>query len=261
MYRLVPVLLCAAWFACGDPAGAAGRPADPARAAASDTLRVHLGPPDAGADAFVALPAGQGHAPGLIVVHEWWGLNAQIREVARRLALQGYVAIVPDLYHGKVAGDAEQAHVLTRGLDRDEALGVLEGALGWLRAQPRTAKARAGVVGFCMGGALAERWALRGGDLAAVVMFYGSPETDPSKLAGLRAPLQGHFGADDDGIPAKKVEELRTGLAKAGKTGEIYGYPGAGHAFLHEGRDSYRPDQARQAWARMLAFLQKHLKG
>ncbi len=261
MHRLVPVLLCAAWLACWVPADAAGKPADPARTAASDTARVHLGPAGAGADAFVALPAGQGPAPGLIVIHEWWGLNAQIREVARRLALQGYVAIVPDLYHGKVAGDPEQAHVLARGLDQDEALGVLDGALGWLRTQPRTAKTRVGAVGFCMGGALAEHWALHGGDLAAVVMFYGSPETDPSKLAGLKTPLQGHFATDDDGIPAKKVEDLRAGLAKAGKVCEIYSYPGAGHAFLHEGRDSYRPDQARQAWARMLAFLQKHLKG
>ncbi|MBI5709287.1 MAG: dienelactone hydrolase family protein [Candidatus Eisenbacteria bacterium] len=151
--------------------------------------------------------------------------------------------------------------MLTRGLDQEEAMGVLDGALGWLRAQPRAAKTRVGVVGFCMGGALAERWALRGGDLAAVVMFYGSPETDPARLAALRAPLQGHFGADDDGIPAKKVEELRGGLAAAGKTAEIFSYPGAGHAFMHEGRDSFRPDQARQAWARTLSFLQKHLKG
>ncbi|MBI5709288.1 MAG: dienelactone hydrolase family protein, partial [Candidatus Eisenbacteria bacterium] len=100
MHRLVPVLLCATWFACGDLAGAAAKPVDLARAAVSDTARVHLGAAGAGAEAFVALPGGQGPAPGLIVIHEWWGLNAQIREVARRLALQGYVAIVPDLYHG-----------------------------------------------------------------------------------------------------------------------------------------------------------------
>lgn len=230
-------------------------------APARDTARIHLGPAEGGTDAFVAWPAGRGEAPAIIVIHEWWGLNAQIRGVARRLAQEGYVAIVPDLYHGRVAGDAEMAHELSRGLDEERALGDLAAAVTWLRGQPRVGRSRIGAVGFCMGGRLSQLYALRGNALSAAVMYYGRPETDAKAISALRIPLQGHFGGDDQGIGPDQIEALRAALAKAGRSSEIYVYPGAGHAFMHEGRPSHRPDAARQAWARMLQFFQKHLKG
>ncbi len=256
MRFLRAALLCAALIAVGglpDP-GRATRPAP----AVADTSLVRLGA--SGSDAFVAWPAGSGRAPAILVLHEWWGLNAQIRDMARQFASQGYVAVVPDLYHGQVTADPDRARALAAKLGNDDAFATIDAAMRWLRAEPRTAKSRLGVVGFCMGGGVAERYALRTADLSAVVMFYGQPETDPAKLARLGAPLQGHFGAEDQNIPLAKVEELRGALAKAGKPGEIYTYPGAGHAFMHEGNDTYRPDAARQAWARMLAFLQEQLK-
>jgi carboxymethylenebutenolidase len=225
-----------------------------------DTTRVHLGPADGGTDAFVAWPTGKAAAPGVVVVHEWWGLNAQIRAVAWRLAKEGYVAIVPDLYHGKVASDPEEAHVLSRGLEDPAAYGDLEAAASWLRAQPRLAKKRMGVMGFCMGGGLAEGLALRDSAISATVMFYGFPVTDAAQLASLRGPLQAHFGQQDDGIPAAKVDAFRAGLKQAGKDAEVYVYAGAGHAFMNETRPSYHADAARQAWARTLAFYQKNLK-
>jgi carboxymethylenebutenolidase len=205
-------------------------------------------------------PPGKGPVPAIVVVHEWWGLNQQIRGIARRLSRQGYVAIVPDLYHGKVARDAEHAHELSRGLDSEAVITDLKSAIQWLRSQPRTAKTKVGVIGFCMGGGLSQALALSGADISAAVMFYGQPETDPAKLARLRVPLQGHFGADDEGIPSAKVKQLQSTLQKTGKTAEIYVYPGAGHAFMNEDRPSYHPDATRQAWARTLAFFQKHLK-
>ncbi len=222
---------------------------------------VHLSTPDGGTDAFVAWPSGGGSAAAVIVVHEWWGLDAQIEEIARRFARQGYVAIVPDLYHGKVAEDPETAHELVRGLEDTRVMEELDAARSWLRGQPGRAKSRIGVVGFCVGGGIALRFALRGGDLAAAVMFYGAPETDPEKLAGLRTPLMGHFGGDDEGIGVDRVEAFRAALQKAGKKNELYVYTGAGHAFMHGGRPSYHPDAARVAWARTLAFFQKYLKG
>jgi carboxymethylenebutenolidase len=231
-----------------------------ANAQSSDTSRVHLGPPEGGADAFVAWPSGKAAAPGIVVVQEWWGLNAQIRDVARRLAKEGYVAIVPDLYHGKVTTDPEQAHVLLRGLESDVALRDLGNAVTWLRAEPRVGKKRIGVVGFCMGGGLAQALALNNSEISAVVMFYGLTATDAKSLAALHGPLQGHFGELDDGIPIAKVEELRAGLKQAGKSGEVYLYSGAGHAFMNDTRPSYHPDAARQGWARMLAFFQKNLR-
>ena len=228
--------------------------------AAGDTSRVHIGPADGGTTAFVAWPAGAGPAPGVIVVHEWWGLNGQIRQVARRLAREGYVAIVPDLYHGAVTDDPEKAHELMRGLEDDAAIADLDAAIAWLRAQPATAKSRLGVVGFCMGGRYSELLDLHSRALSAAVMFYGPPVVDPKKLATLAAPLQGHFGSEDQVIPAAKVESLRAGLGQAGKEGVVYVYAGAGHAFMNEQRPSYHADAARQAWSRTLGFLQKHLK-
>lgn len=229
--------------------------------AAADTSRVRIGPRDAGTEAFVAWPAGRADAPSVIVLHEWWGLNGQIRAVARRLAQEGYVAIVPDLYRGRVAGDAERAHELHRGLDEARALGDIAAAAAWLRGQPRTARGRTGVVGFCMGGRLSQLYALRDGGVAAAVMYYGRPETDARAIAASKVPLQGHFGGEDQGIGSDQVEALKAAILQAGRRADIHVYPGAGHAFMHEGRPSYRPDAARQAWARMLQFLQKHLKG
>jgi carboxymethylenebutenolidase len=233
-------------------------PAAPAQVA--DTGMVRIGRPGAGTGAFVAWPTGKGPFPAVVVVQEWWGLNTQIRDVARRLAREGYAAVVPDLYHGRQAADAEQAHVLARGLDQERALADLEAAVGWLRAEPRVGRRKIAVIGFCMGGTLAQLLGSRSAELSAVVTFYGNPVTDPEGLAGLRAPLQAHFGQEDQGIPAERVEALRQGLRRAGRHGEIHTYPGAGHAFMNDQRPSFHPDAARQAWARTLAFLQKHVK-
>ena len=226
----------------------------------ADTSLVALGSGAHATHAFVAWPASRGNAPCIVVIHEWWGLNEQIRGVARWLAREGYVAIVPDLYHGQVAADPELAHELSRALEGEGPYTDLGAAIDWLHGQPEAAKSRIGVLGFCVGGGLSQRLALRRTDLSAAVMFYGAPETGAAALKQLGCPLLAHFGATDRGIPAGRSDELRKGLAEAGKVGEVYVYPGAGHAFMNETRPSYHPDAARQAWARTLAFLQRTLK-
>jgi carboxymethylenebutenolidase len=255
---VIAVLAGASWLRSSSDAAS---PNGQKSSTAPDTSRIHLGPATAGTEAFVAWPAGKSPVSAIVVIHEWWGLNGQIRDVARRLTQQGYVAIVPDLYHGQVATDPETAHELSRGVDESVALADMDAAVAWLRSQPRIGTRRIGIVGFCMGGGLAQRMAIHSREIAAAVMFYGSPETDPAKLAALSAPLQAHFGAEDKGITADKVEALKAGLAKAGKPVEVYVYAGAGHAFMNDSRPSYHADAARQAWARTLAFFQKNLKG
>jgi carboxymethylenebutenolidase len=235
-------------------------PASASGASRPDTARVHIGPARGGTDAYVAWPSGKGPSPAIIVVQEWWGLNSQIREVARRLTAQGYVAIVPDLYHGKMADDPERAHVLLRSLEPDAVHADLHAAFEWLRAQPRVDKSPIGIIGFCAGGGFALEEALANPGLGAVVVFYGEPVTDATRLAALRAPVQAHFGEKDDGIPTSQVDAFRAALRKAGKTADVHVYGGAGHAFMNENRPSYHIDAARLAWARTLAFLQKHLK-
>jgi len=263
MRHLIFALSCLALGAGPPQSSAAGLSAwlFPATGGGGDTSRVQLGPARGGTTAYVVWPASTGPAPAVIVVHEWWGLNGQIRSVARRLAQEGYVAIVPDLYRGRVADEAEDAHELSRGLDEKKAVGDLQAAAAWLRSQRSVNRARIGALGFCMGGRLSELFALRDPGLAAVVMFYGQPETDVAQIATLRAPLQAHFGEEDRGIGADQVQALQAALAKAGKVADIHVYSGAGHAFMHEGRPSYHADAAKLAWARTLQFFQKHLKG
>jgi carboxymethylenebutenolidase len=222
-----------------------------------DTARVQF---QSGTTAFVFWPAGRDSAPGMVVVHEWWGLNDQIRSVARRLSQEGYIAVVPDLYHGKVAGDSAYARQLSRGLDETRAVNDLGAAVRWLRAQPRLRRGRVGAIGFGMGGRLSQLLALKTPELSAAVMVCGRPETDPRRLAALRVPLQAHFGAEDHGISADQASALRTGIERSHIGDSVYVYPGAGVAFMNESDSSYHPDGARQAWARTLQFLQKRLK-
>ncbi len=226
-----------------------------------DTLRVDLAPQGAATTAYVVMPPGRAPAHAIVVVHEWWGLNAQIRGIARRFADLGYAAIVPDLYRGKVAGNPETAHELARGLPEERALGDIGAAIAWLRAQPRVGKSRIGIVGFCMGGRLSQLAALKSREIAACVVFYGRPETDPEKLASLDAPLLAHFGGEDQGIGQDQVEALKEGLKTAGKTSaQIFVYPGAGHGFMNETGRGYHADASRLAWARTADFFQKELK-
>lgn len=227
---------------------------------AADTLHVHLGPAEGGTDAFVAMPAGTAPAPAVIVVQQWWGLDGQIRDVARKLAREGYVAIVPDLYHGKVAGDPEFAHELSRGLREESAMADLDAAASWLKAQSRTAKTKIGVMGFCMGGGLTLKFGLHSAVPSALVMCYGPPIVDATQLAKLRAPLLGHFGATDRGITVADVEAFEAALKKAGRTATLHEYPGAGHAFMDDTRPAFHADAAAQAWARTLVFFQKYLR-
>lgn len=248
------VMMVALAFVGASPLAAAPRPAG------VDTALVRIGSGATATSAFVAYPPTRTAAPAVIVAHEWWGLNAQIRSAARRLARDGgYVVIVPDLYHGKVADDPEQAHVLMRGLELPVADADFAAATRYLRSDRRV-KGRIAVMGFCMGGGVALDFGLHDPTLAAVVMFYGPPNTDPAQLAALRAPVMAHFGVKDDGIPPAKVEQFAAAMKQAGRDLKVYSYAGAGHAFMNDARPSYAPDAARQAWARTLDFLQHQLR-
>ena len=212
-------------------------------------------------EAYVAWPVGTAKVPTVLIVQEWWGLDDHIKDIARRMSREGYLAIVPDLYHGKVAETPEVAHELVRGLEDTRVFAELATAAAWARSQQRSADGRMGIMGFCVGGGITLRYAIQDPKLSAAVMFYGPPESDPAKLATLKAPLQGHFGMLDQGIPPDHVDAMRAALKKAGKTADLYEYAGAGHAFMHDGRPSYHAESAKVAWARTLGFLQRYLKG
>ncbi len=204
---------------------------------------------------YLALPAGDGPFPGLVVIHEWWGLDAQTRKEADRFASEGYAALAVDLYRGRSTSDPEEAHELSRGLPIDRAEGDLRAAFAFLRSHPRVSGRPVGSLGWCMGGGFSLRLAEVEPDLGAAVLYYGRLATDEAALAQVRAPVLGLFGAEDRGIPVDTVRDFETRMQALGKPVEIHVYDGAGHAFANPTRPSYREAAARDAAERVRVFL------
>ncbi len=196
--------------------------------------------------------------PGVIVLQEWWGLDDHIRDVTNRFAEAGYVALAPDLYKGQVTTEPNEARKLVMELDMAEAVNEIRSAVDYLQAQDFVAGEQVGVVGFCMGGRLVLMTALAEEDLGAAVAFYGSPLA-PEETAGVMAPIMGHYGTEDGGIPVDGVTAMQEGLEAAGVENDIYIYEGAQHAFFNDTRPSYKADAADEAWTRTLAWFEQHL--
>lgn len=211
-------------------------------------------------EGYLVTPAGAGPFPALVVIHEWWGLNDQVKEEARRLAAEGYVALAVDLYRGRVAKDADEAHELSRGLPEDRARRDLLAAFSYLAGRQDVGRNGIGSIGWCMGGGYSLALALAEPRLAASVIYYGRLVSDEASLDKVHAPVLGLFGEDDRGIPVASVRAFEGTMKKLGKPVEIHIYPGAGHAFANPARPSYREAAAQDAWAKSLGFLERELK-
>lgn len=210
---------------------------------------------------YLARPAGaRADLPAVVVIHEWWGLNDNVRMMTRRLAGEGYAALAVDLYGGRGAEDAERARALTTESLQDRAGGAsnLRAAAEYLEG--RGAR-RVGVLGWCFGGG----WALQSalfmpGKVDAAVVYYGQPVTDRAELARLQAPILGLFGGADRGIPVAQVRRMEATLRELGKDVEIVVYPGAGHAFANPSGQAYDARAAQDAWQRTTSFLAQRLR-
>jgi carboxymethylenebutenolidase len=228
-------------------------------AATSKTVSYKSG--DETVQGILYTPEGKGPFPGLIVIHEWWGLNDWVKEQASKLADQGYVALAVDLYRGKVATTPEEAHEIMRGVPEDRAASDLHAAFAFLQSQPNVKKNRIGAIGWCMGGGYSLDVALQEPALAADVINYGHLAVSPESLKKINAPVLGIFGGQDRGISADDVKKFEQSLKQMGKKVEIHIYPDAGHAFENPNNTGgYRADDAADAWKRTVAFLQNTLK-
>lgn len=213
---------------------------------------------------YLAEPAQGANAPGIVVIQEWWGLNDQIKGVAERFAKAGYRALVPDLYRGKVALAANEAEHLMTNLNFGDAAGQdVRGAVQYLKS---TGSAKAGVTGFCMGGALTLLSAVHVPEADASVAWYGFPPLEYIDASKIKAPLMGHYAIDDVPFPIAKVDELEKKLRDAKVNFEFHRYK-AKHAFANEEADSknlamlgYNREAAELAWKRTTEFFDKHLK-
>lgn len=205
----------------------------------------------------LAVPAGTGKVPAIVVVQEWWGVNDQITGLCEKWANEGFLALAVDLYRGKVIeiGEGGAAGEAMGKLDRARATADLGGAIEYVRNHPRST-GKVAVTGYCMGGAFSFAAAQTFPGLAAVVPFYGlSPSNDFSQVT---APIQAHFAAKDGWAKADAAAEIKRTLEAAGKTMELYVYD-ADHAFCNERRpEVYNADACAQAWTRAVAFVKQH---
>ena len=211
--------------------------------------------------ALLYAPEGKGPFPGIIVIHEYWGLNDWVKEQASKLADQGYVALAIDLYRGKVATTPDEAHEIMRGVPEDRAKRDLHAAFEFLKSQSSVKKDRIGAIGWCMGGGYSLDVALQEPTLAADVINYGHLAVDADALKKINAPILGIFGGKDRGVPVEDVKKLEQQLKQMGKKVEIVIYPDAGLAFENpNNKDGYRADDAADAWKRTVDFLKRTLK-
>jgi carboxymethylenebutenolidase len=211
--------------------------------------------------AYLARPKGPGPFPALVVIHEWWGLNDQIRSTTNQLARMGYVSLALDLYRGKKTDDPEQAHELMRGLPEDRALRDLRAAFEYLKTRPEVNPDRIGSIGWCMGGGYSIKLAVAEPGLAACAVYYGPLPTERESLTAIQAPVVGFFGDKDEGIPEASVLDFETAMRELGKTAEVHVYRNAGHAFANSSSKNYHNIAADDAWGKLMAFFGKHLKG
>lgn len=218
-------------------------------------------PSNGGVDqGWLALPEG-GKGPGVIVIQEWWGLVDHIKDVCERLARAGFVALAPDLYHGKAIGNREpdEAQKAMMALNIQQATKDMSGAVDFLRRQAAVTGDGLAVVGFCMGGGLALLLALQRPEaVRAVVPFYGGvPQHNGAPdWSKLNAAVQGHYAEHDDMAGPPVAHRLEADIKQAGKHVEMYIYPATHHAFFNDTRpEVYNAEAANLAWERTLSFL------
>jgi carboxymethylenebutenolidase len=213
------------------------------------------------ASGYLARPAQPGHrVPGVVVIQEWWGLVPHIERVADRFAAEGFVALAPDLYHGKQAKSPDEAGKMMMSLRIDQAARDLAGAISSLTALDGV-NGRVGTVGFCMGGALSLYAACQNPDVGACVVFYGGHPNVRPDLAALRAPVLGIYAGKDTFVTPEVVADLDRQLTALGKRHTFHTYPDQPHAFFNDTRpEVHDPGAAADAWNKTITFLRAELR-
>ncbi|NOJ27558.1 MAG: hypothetical protein DA330_06060, partial [Nitrososphaera sp.] len=202
-----------------------------------------------------------GKLPAVVMIHEWWGLNSNIKNMAELLAKEGYVVLAVDMYDGKVATESEQAATLASSV-RDNpgpAMENLNAAVAHLSSLPNVDSSKISSLGWCFGGGQSLQLALNTDKpLAATILYYGNLVTDKETISKISWPVLGIFGSADQSIPVETVQQFESALEANNIAKEIYIYEGVGHAFANPSGDNYAEKEAADAWQKTLAFLAKH---
>ncbi len=215
-----------------------------------------------GAYAFVTQPDDDAQHPGMVLIQEWWGIEPHIQDLAQKLAAQGFVVAVPDLYHGKVATEPNDAMRMTMQIkdNVDRAANEIIGALDTVKAMPNVEPKKLGLMGFCMGGMLAYVVASRYPDLGAVVPFYGAGyDPTPEDVARVNAPVLAIYGSQDESVPPEQIQKIEQMYKDAGKDITVKVYD-AGHAFINPTHGMGNEQAASEAWPLAVNFLKEKLR-
>jgi carboxymethylenebutenolidase len=210
--------------------------------------------------AYVAKPEGDGPFPSVIMIHEFWGLNESMTGKADLLAEEGYLVITPDTFRGSTTGWMPRAIYQVISSKPENINADLDSVYAWLESRLDVDPDRIAIAGFCFGGRASLVYSLHNKQLAATVMFYGSPETDPVILKALPGPVLGIFGGADGSIPVEQVNAFDAALTEAGVPHEISIYDGQPHAFVQNAEGIRAGGAQGEAWNQMLAFLEINLK-
>ena len=207
---------------------------------------------------FLAKPSEPGKFPGVILIHEWWGLNDNMRDMARNLASHGYTVFAADLYAGQVATTPEGARQLFTTFDTEKGISNVHDVVEILKT--RYGVEKVATIGWCSGGSQSLNYALSGNELDATILYYGQPVTDEDRLAQIHWPVLGIFGGKDPNISAERISGFESALDDLGIENEIHVYPGVGHGFANPSGASYSPEATKDAWHSTVAFLERHLQ-
>ncbi|GBF24880.1 hypothetical protein MnTg01_01225 [archaeon MnTg01] len=207
---------------------------------------------------FLAKPIGEGQFPGMVMIHEWWGLNDNIKEMAEKLASHGYVVLAVDLYNGEVAITSDQARQLITSFDTNVGIENMNFAASYIQENHNVQKI--GSIGWCFGGGQSLNLALNNQNMDATIIYYGSLITEQELLSNISWPVLGIFAEFDQGIPVESVNDFETSLDDLDIPNEIHIYPGVAHAFANPSGERYAPNESKDAWEKTIEFLELNLK-
>jgi carboxymethylenebutenolidase len=202
--------------------------------------------------------------PAIIMIHEWWGINDNIRSMANTLAKQGYVVLAADLFKGQSANDPNQAMQLVKIVSDNpqQSVSNLQAAVKYLSSLPFVDSSKIASIGWCFGGGQSLQLALHSEQrpLVATILYYGTPlVTDKQELSKIKWPVLGIFGDNDQAIPLPNIQQFKAALDADGIPNEIHIYKGLGHAFANPSGANYAPNETVDAWQKTLAFLKKYM--
>ena len=206
---------------------------------------------------YLVKPTVDGEYPGVIMIHEWWGLNGNIKEMAQKLASHGYVVLAVDLYDGKVGTTADEARQLMGSFEQSEWNDNMNTAVSYL--EKNYTPSSIGSVGWCFGGGQSLNLGLNNEDMDATVIYYGHLVTEPEELSKIDWPVLGIFAELDQGITPDTVKEFESSLNEVGVENDITIYPEVNHAFANPSGDRYAPEESKDAWNKTLEFFEQNL--